>query len=256
MRFDIITLFPEEVLASLSFGVVGRALARGQIQVVCTTPRDFAFDAYRRVDDRVYGGGPGMVMLLEPLRLAVAHVRSLCDQPAPLTLLSPQGAPFTQAHARALSLRPRMILLCGRYEGIDERFQQHFVEEAISIGDYVLSGGELGAMVVLDAVARLLPGVLNTAASAEQDSFEDGLLDCPHYTKPEHCAYGSVPEVLKGGNHAEIARWRRMQSLGATWLKRPDLLAKRVLSSADAVLLREFQRAHALKTANTENPPP
>jgi tRNA (guanine37-N1)-methyltransferase len=241
MHFDVITLFPEEFLRALSFGVVGRALARGQVQIHCVNPRDFTTDAYRRVDERVYGGGPGMVMLLEPLKLALAHVRAEQKTTAKLTLLSPQGAPFNQAQARYLSLRPHMILLCGRYEGIDQRFIDGYVDEELSIGDYVLSGGELGALVVIDAVTRLLPGVLNKSESAEQDSFEDGLLDHPHYTRPEKSADGCVPEILKGGNHAEIARWRRMQSLGATWQKRPDLLARLTLSKSDAKLLAEFQ---------------
>ncbi len=241
MRFDVITLFPEEFLRTLNFGVVGRALARGQVQVECVNPRDFTTDAYRRVDERVYGGGPGMVMLLDPLKLALAHVRARTEVPAKLTLLSPQGATLTQAHARDLSLRPSMILLCGRYEGIDQRFIDGYVDEELSIGDYVLSGGELGAMVVIDALARLLPGVLNKSESAEQDSFSDGLLDCPHYTRPEKSADGDVPEILKCGNHAAIARWRRMQSLGATWQKRPDLLAQLTLSKSDAKLLAEFQ---------------
>lgn len=241
MRFDIITLFPEEFLRALSFGVVGRAIARGEVHVQCHNPRDFTTGAYRRVDERVYGGGPGMVMLLEPLKLALAKLRSADTTPAPLTLLSPQGATFDQAQARALSLRPRMILLCGRYEGIDQRFIDSYVDEELSIGDYVLSGGELGALVVIDAVTRLLPGVLNKVESAEQDSFENGLLDCPHYTRPEKAAEGDVPDILKGGNHGEIARWRRMQSLGQTWLKRPDLLAKLALSKVDAKLLAEFQ---------------
>ena len=241
MRFDIITLFPEEFLRALSFGVVGRAIARGDVQVQCYNPRDFTTDAYKRVDERVYGGGPGMVMLLEPLKLAVAALRAADAAPAPLTLLSPQGQTFNQAQARAMSLRPRIILLCGRYEGIDQRFIDSYVDEEVSIGDYVLSGGELGALVVVDAVTRLLPGVLNKTASAEQDSFENGLLDCPHYTRPEKALEGDVPEVLKGGNHGEIARWRRMQSLGQTWLKRPDLLAKLTLSKVDLKLLAEFQ---------------
>ena len=241
MRFDIITLFPEEFVRGLSFGVVGRAIARNEVQVQCYNPRDFTTDAYRRVDERVYGGGPGMVMLLEPLKSALAKLRKDDATPAPVTLLSPQGPTFNQARARALSVQPRMILLCGRYEGIDQRFIDHHVDEELSIGDYVLSGGELGALVVIDAVTRLLPGVLNKIESAEQDSFENGLLDCPHYTRPEKAPEGDVPEVLKGGNHAEIARWRRMQSLGQTWLKRPDLLAKLALSKADAKLLAEFR---------------
>jgi tRNA (guanine37-N1)-methyltransferase len=241
MRFDVITLFPDEVMAALRFGVIGRALTREQVHVVCTNPRDFTTDAYRRVDERVYGGGPGMVMLLEPLKAALAHVRAADPRDAPLTLLSPQGVRFDQGQAQQLALQPRVILLCGRYEGIDQRFIDNFVAQELSIGDYVLSGGELGALVVIDAVTRLLPGVLNKSESAEQDSFTDGLLDCPHYTRPEKSPEGDVPEILKSGNHAEIARWRRQQSLGVTWLKRPDLLARRTLSAADTKLLSAFQ---------------
>ena len=254
MRFDVITLFPEEFLRALSFGVVGRALARDDVHVKCYNPRDFTTGAYRRVDERVYGGGPGMVMLLEPLKLALTQLRADDTTPAKLTLLSPQGATFNQAQARAMSLAPRMILLCGRYEGIDQRFIDCYVDQELSIGDYVLSGGELGALVVIDAVTRLLPGVLNKAASAEQDSFENGLLDCPHYTRPEKAVEGDVPELLKRGNHAEIARWRRMQSLGQTWLKRPDLLAKLSLSKEVAKLLAEFQSNSKAKTIADDSP--
>jgi tRNA (guanine37-N1)-methyltransferase len=242
MRFDIITLFPQEVLRALEFGVVGRALARDQVQVVCTNPRDFASDAYRRVDERVYGGGPGMVMLIEPLKAALQHLRGLDARPAGVSYLSPQGARFDQAMARALAKLPRMILLCGRYEGVDQRFLERYVEREISIGDYVLSGGELAALVVIDAVARLLPGVLNKSESAEQDSFEDGLLDCPHYTRPEACEEGEVPAILKSGNHAEIARWRRKQSLRMTLQKRPDLLAGRSFTKTDQKLLDEISK--------------
>lgn len=246
MRFDIITLFPEEVLAALRFGVIGRALERGLLQVVCTNPRDFASGNYRRVDERVYGGGPGMVMLLEPLKAALAHVRRLDSAPASVILLSPQGPKFNQAQAREMSGHGRVILLCGRYEGIDQRFINAYVDLELSIGDFVLSGGEYGALIVVDAIARLLPGVLGAEESSAQDSFSDGLLDCPHYTRPEVAEEGVVPEILKSGNHALIARWRRKQSLGATWLKRPELLAGQVLaplvlSRTDQALLREFQ---------------
>ena len=268
MRFDVITLFPEEFLAALKFGVIGRALERGTLEVVCTNPRDFASGNYRRVDERVYGGGPGMVMLLEPLKAALLHVRSLDATPAEVILLSPQGPRFAQARAQAFSQRARIILLCGRYEGIDQRFIDHYVDQELSIGDFVLSGGEYGALVAIDAITRLLPGVLNTDESAAQDSFSDGLLDCPHYTRPEIAEEGAVPEILKGGNHAQIARWRRKQSLGATWLKRPDLingqvLAPMQLSPKDQALLREFQQElapeataeHALAEQSTMDTP-
>jgi tRNA (guanine37-N1)-methyltransferase len=242
MRFDVITLFPDEFRQSLQYGVLGRALARGQIELVCINPRDFAHDAYRRVDERVYGGGPGMVMLIEPLKAALKHALESDSRPAELSYLSPQGKPFTQAMAKACAKKDRMILLCGRYEGVDQRFIDNYVHNEISIGDFVLSGGEMAAMVVIDAITRLLPGVLNKSESAEQDSFEDGLLDCPHYTRPETCEEGSVPLVLQSGNHGEIAKWRRKQSLGNTWRKRPDLLAGRELSKSDAKLLEEYKQ--------------
>lgn len=247
MRFDVITLFPEEFLAALKFGVIGRALERGILEVVCTNPRDFASGNYRRVDERVYGGGPGMVMMLEPLKAALAHVRSLDATPASVILLSPQGPKFVQARAATMATSARVILLCGRYEGIDQRFIERYVDQELSIGDFVLSGGEYGALILVDAITRLLPGVLGAQESAMQDSFSDGLLDCPHYTRPEIAEEGAVPDVLKSGNHALIARWRRKQSLGATWLKRPELLhgqalAPLTLSRADQALLREFQQ--------------
>lgn len=256
MRFDIITLFPEEFLAALRFGVIGRALERGLLQVVCTNPRDFASGNYRRVDERVYGGGPGMVMLLEPLKAALAHVRSLDNTPAPVILLSPQGAKFTQARASEMSQLTRVIFLCGRYEGIDQRFIERYVDQELSIGDFVLSGGEYGALILVDAITRLLPGVLGAEESSAQDSFSDGLLDCPHYTRPEIAEEGVVPEILKSGNHALIARWRRKQSLGATWLKRPELLTGQVLaplalSRTDQALLLEFQSEWQQQTAAT-----
>jgi tRNA (guanine37-N1)-methyltransferase len=205
-------------------------------------PRDYAEGNYRRVDDRPFGGGPGMVMLIEPLRAALAAVRAADPAPAHVIYLSPQGRPLTQATVRELAARPRIALLCGRYEGVDERLLQAEVDEEVSIGDYVLSGGELAAAVLIDAVARLQEGALNDAESAVQDSFEgDGLLDCPHYTRPVEHALGAVPEVLLSGNHAAIARWRRQQSLGRTWLRRPELLNEAGLSKADRTLLDDFR---------------
>jgi tRNA (guanine37-N1)-methyltransferase len=205
-------------------------------------PRDYAEGNYRRVDDRPFGGGPGMVMLIEPLRAALQAIRAAHPVPPHVVYLSPQGKPLTQAKARELAARPRITLLCGRYEGVDERLLQAEVDEEISIGDYVLSGGELAAAVVIDAVARLQEGALNDAESAVQDSFEgDGLLDCPHYTRPVEHAFGAVPEVLLSGNHAAIARWRRQQSLGRTWLRRPELLDEAALSKADRALLVAFR---------------
>ena len=237
MRIDVMTLFPDFIAQAAAVGVVGRAQERGLLSLHGWNPRDYATGGYRRVDDRPFGGGPGMVMLLEPLRACLEAVRAADPVPAPVIYMSPQGAPLTQKKVRELATLPRMILLCGRYEGVDERLVQAEVDEEISIGDYVLSGGELAAAVVVDAVARLQEGALNDASSAEQDSFEDGLLDCPHYSHPVEHAYGMVPEVLRSGNHAAIARWRRQQALGRTWERRPDLLAGRELSRADRQLL-------------------
>ena len=242
MRIDVVTLFPEFIRQSAAVGVVGRAQQRGLLEVEAWFPRDFAHDRHRTVDDRVYGGGPGMVMLIDPLRECLQAVRAADPRPAPVIYMSPQGRPLTQARARELAAMPRLILLCGRYEGVDERLLQAEVDEELSIGDYVLSGGELAAAVVVDAVARLLDGALGDAESAVQDSFEgDGLLDCPHYTRPVEHPLGPVPSVLLSGNHAGIARWRRQQSLGRTWLRRPDLLDEAALSKADRGLLADFK---------------
>lgn len=240
MRIDIVSLFPEFVDQCAGFGVTGRARERGLLQLQGWNPRDHAEGNYRKVDDRTFGGGPGMVMLVEPLRRCLAAVRAADPAPAHLVYLSPQGRPLDQAKVRELAALPRLALLCGRYEGVDERLVQAEVDEEISIGDYVLSGGELAAAVLVDAIARLQDGALNDAGSAEQDSFEDGLLDCPHYSHPVEHAYGSVPEVLRSGNHAAIARWRRKQALGRTWKRRPDLLQGREWSKADRQLLDEW----------------
>ena len=245
MRIDVLSLFPEFIEQSAGFGVVGRARERGLLDLHGWNPRDHAEGNYRRVDDRPFGGGPGMVMLIEPLRACLRAVRAADPAPAPVIYLSPQGRPLTQAKVRALAALPRLILLCGRYEGVDERFLAAEVDEEISIGDYVLSDGELGAAVIVDAVTRLQDGALNDAESAEQDSFEGeaGLLDCPHYSHPASHALGEVPEVLRSGNHAAIARWRRQQSLLRTWLRRPDLLDEAALGKADRRLLDEARRA-------------
>ena len=242
MRIDLISLFPEFVAQCAGFGVVGRAQERGLLSIHGWNPRDHAQGNYRRVDDRPVGGGPGMVVLVDPLRSAIAAARAADPAPARVVYLSPQGRQLTQPVVRELAMRERIILLCGRYEGVDERLLAAEVDEEISIGDYVLSGGELAAAVVIDAVARLRDGVLNDAASAVQDSFEgDGLLDCPHYTRPVEHALGDVPEVLLSGNHARIEAWRRQQSLGRTWLRRPDLLDEAALSKADRALLDAFK---------------
>ena len=242
MRIDVMTLFPDFIAQAAAVGVVGRAQERGLLSLHGWNPRDYATGGYRRVDDRPFGGGPGMVMLLEPLRACLEAVRAADPVPAPVIYMSPQGAPLTQKKVRELAALPRMILLCGRYEGVDERFLQAEVDEELSIGDYVLSGGELAAAVVIDAVGRLQEGALNDAESAIQDSFEgDGLLDCPHYTQPSSHPLGDVPAVLRSGDHAAIARWRRQQALGRTWLRRPDLLDEAVLSKADRILLDAFR---------------
>ncbi|MCL6618688.1 MAG: tRNA (guanosine(37)-N1)-methyltransferase TrmD [Thermomonas hydrothermalis] len=242
MRFDVISLFPEFVAQLAGHGVVGRAGERGLLTLHGWNPRDFAEGNYRRVDDRPFGGGPGMVMMIDPLRAALAAARAADPAPARVIYLSPQGQRLDQRKVRELATRPRLILLCGRYEGVDERLIQAEVDEELSIGDYVLSGGELAAAVVIDAVARLLDGTLGDAESAGQDSFgEDGLLDCPHYTRPVEHALGRVPEVLLSGDHARIARWRRQQALGRTWLRRPDLLDEASLSAQDRALLEDFR---------------
>ena len=242
MRIDVVSLFPEFVAQCAAFGVTGRAVERGLLSMHGWNPRDYAAGNYRKVDDRTFGGGPGMVMMLEPLLACLADVRTADPAPARVIYLSPQGRRLDQAKVRELAGRERLVLLCGRYEGVDERLLAAEVDEELSIGDYVLSGGEPAAAVVVDAVARLQPGALNDAESAAQDSFEDGLLDCPHFTKPVGHPLGDVPAVLLSGNHAEIARWRRQQALGRTWLRRPDLLAAMELSPADEALLDAFRR--------------
>ena len=242
MRIDVVSLFPEFIAQCAGFGVVGRAQERALLSLHGWNPRDYAEGGYRRVDDRPFGGGPGMVMMIEPLHACLAATRAADPVAGPVIYLTPQGAPLTQAKVRQLAALPRLILLCGRYEGVDERLVAAEVDEEISIGDYVLSGGELGAAVIIDAVARLQEGALNDAESAIQDSFEnDGLLDCPHYTHPASHALGEVPAVLRSGDHAGIARWRRQQALGRTWLRRPDLLDEASLSKADRALLEAFR---------------
>lgn len=247
MRVDVVTLFPEMVETLLRFGVTGRAVERGLLRVMAWDPRDDAHDRHRTVDDRPYGGGPGMVMKVQPLRDTLQRAKAAAQPPGKTIYLSPQGRPLTQDGVRELALDTRLILLAGRYEGIDERLIATEVDEEWSIGDYVLSGGELAALVLIDAVARLLPGALNDSESAEQDSFMDGLLDCPHYTRPEEIEGRRVPAVLLSGDHAAIARWRRREALGRTWLRRPDLLARRRLVIEDQALLDEFIREYQEK---------
>ena len=241
MRVDVITLFPDFVRQVGEYGVTGRAMQRGLLQLHTWNPRDYTHDRHRTVDDRPYGGGPGMVMRYEPLRDAIRHVRAASPQ-ARVVYLTPQGRPLDQAAVRELAARPGLILLAGRYEGIDERLLVREVDEEWSIGDYVLSGGELAAMVVIDAVARLQPGALGDEDSAVQDSFSAGLLDCPHYTRPETVDGMTVPAVLLGGNHSDIERWRAKQALLRTWQRRPELLEQMQLSQEQQVLLDETLR--------------
>ncbi|MFP5507513.1 MAG: tRNA (guanosine(37)-N1)-methyltransferase TrmD [Gammaproteobacteria bacterium] len=242
MRIDVVTLFPELVRQVAEYGVTGRAVQRGLLSLHTWNPRDYTHDRHRTVDDRPYGGGPGMVMRYEPLRDAIRAVRA--EAPAVrVVYLSPQGRPLTQAAVREFAAEPGLTLIAGRYEGIDERLLAREIDEEWSIGDYVLSGGELAAMVLVDAVARLQPGALGDEDSAEQDSFSTGgLLDCPHFTRPETIDGMAVPQVLLGGNHADIERWRAKQSLGRTWQRRPELLERIELDREQQALLEEFIR--------------
>ncbi|WP_114973112.1 tRNA (guanosine(37)-N1)-methyltransferase TrmD [Rhodoferax ferrireducens] len=229
MRFDIVTLFPELFAPLLTSGITRRAFESGQVNVKLFNPRDFAEGNYRRVDDRPFGGGPGMVMMAEPLTQCLKHIQAQRADTAPVVLFSPAGKPLNHAMVTRWAESSGAVLICGRYEGLDQRFIDEHVTEQISLGDFVLSGGEIAAMALLDAVARLQPGVLNTADSHQQDSFNptlDGLLDCPHYTRPESWAGRAVPEVLLSGHHAQIERWRREQRLAITARLRPELIAQ------------------------------
>ena len=239
MRIDVITLFPEMVSAIQEYGVVGRALRSQQVELGLINPRDFSQDTNQRIDDRPYGGGPGMVMQYEPVARALDSVVMPEVKPT-VIYLSPQGKQLDQAAIRDLSLKQHLVVLCGRYEGIDERLIEARVDEEWSLGDYVISGGELAAMVLIDAMLRTMPGVLGDKQSAEQDSFEQGLLDCPHYTRPEDIAGQSVPEVLVSGDHEKIAAWRLKQMLGRTYVRRPDMIEKLALTEYQQQLLDEF----------------
>jgi len=249
MRIQVITLFPDEFGPLVNLGVTGRAIREGTVQLEVLNPRDFATDRHRTVDDRPYGGGPGMVMAVEPLRSTIRAAKDRVGEAVSVGLLSPQGPVVDQSVVRELAQRQELILVCGRYEGIDERLIEQEIDEEWSIGDYVLSGGELAAAVMIDAVTRLLPGVLGDELSAEQDSFTEGLLDCQHYTRPEQVEDLSVPPVLLSGDHGAIKRWRRKQSLGRTWLRRPDLLERLELDEEAKALLAEYQ---AEETSGTE----
>ena len=244
IEFDVVTLFPEMFAAVTGSGITRRALERGLYALQAWNPRDFAADNHRTVDDRPYGGGPGMVMMGEPLAAAIGAARQRADGARRVICFSPQGTPLRHRRVLELAGEPGLILLCGRYEGIDQRLLDAEVDEEISLGDFVLSGGEIAAMALIDAIVRQLPGALNDAESAQQESFVEGLLDCPHYTRPEVFRGVRVPEVLLSGHHAAIRRWRLKQSLGRTWLRRPDLLAERGLSAGESNLLEEFRQEH------------
>jgi tRNA (guanine37-N1)-methyltransferase len=243
MRIQVITLFPEEFTPLVSLGVTGRGISSGKVALELLNPREFAADRHRTVDDRPYGGGPGMVMAVEPLRSTIRAAKERAGL-AKASLLSPQGRPLDQDAVRELAKREELILVCGRYEGIDERLIELEIDEEWSLGDYVLSGGELAAAVLIDAVTRLLPGVLGDEQSAQQDSFMGGLLDCQHYTRPEEIEGLAVPPVLLSGDHRAIERWRRKQSLGRSWLRRPELLEGLVLDTDSKALLAEFIDEH------------
>ena len=240
MQIGVVTLFPEMVTAVAEYGVVGRAERRGLVSVDTENPREHAVDVHRTVDDRPYGGGPGMVMKYEPLAGAIAAIGRRLPRDVPVVCLSPQGRVFDQEAAKRYAALPGLILLAGRYEGIDERLIESHVDEELSLGDFVLSGGEIAAMAVIDAVVRLLPGALGDDESAVQDSFMQGLLDHPHYTRPELVDGRAVPEVLVSGDHGAIARWRMKQALGRTAIRRPDLLERLELDDEQRKLLDEF----------------
>ena len=239
--FGVVSLFPDMFAPFTQQGVIGRAVKSGTVMVDTFNPRDFTHDRHRTVDDRPYGGGPGMLMMVKPLTDAIQAAKKVGGENSKVIYLSPQGKPLDQAGAQRLANIDRTILICGRYEGIDERVIESHVDEEVSIGDYVLSGGELPAMVLMDAVARLVPGVLGHKASAVEDSFTDGLLDCPHYTRPEILDGQKVPDVLLSGDHEKIRQWRLMQSLGRTWQRRPELLNHLALTEEQQRLLELFQ---------------
>ncbi|GAB2886616.1 tRNA (guanosine(37)-N1)-methyltransferase TrmD [Uliginosibacterium flavum] len=249
-RFDVVTIFPEMFAAVRDFGISRRAVERGLWALQCWNPRDYTHDIHRTVDDRPYGGGPGMVMMAPPLARAIEAAKAAqlaaTGRTGRVVYLSPQGRPLDHSGVMRLAQEPALVLLCGRYEGVDQRLIDAEVDEEVSIGDFVVSGGELPAMLLIDAIVRHLPGALNDADSAVEDSFVAGLLDCPHYTRPEIYADERVPAVLMSGNHAEIRRWRLKQALGWTWRKRPDLLLKRVLGRDENLLLELFKQENSL----------
>lgn len=241
MRFDVVTLFPDMITAAASYGVTGRAIQREIVSLSVWNPRDYTNDKHRTVDDRPYGGGPGMVMKYQPLHDAVESAKQASSEPAKVVYLSPQGKPINQALLSEACAVSQLILIAGRYEGVDERFVSKDCDDEWSVGDYVISGGELAALIVIDAITRLLPGVLGHEGSALQDSHMNGLLDYPHFTRPEQIEDSSVPDILLSGNHADIEIWRMKQMLGRTWQKRPDLLKNKKLSAAQENLLQQFK---------------
>jgi tRNA (guanine37-N1)-methyltransferase len=241
MRIAVVSLFPQMIREALDHGVVGRAQERGVFAVDCFDPRDYTNDAHRTVDDRPYGGGPGMVLMVEPMRSAVRAAAALLPPGSRRVYLGADGRRFEQSMARDACRWPGLLLLAGRYEGLDERLIEHEIDEEWSIGDYVLSGGELPALVVIDAIVRLMPGTLGSSESALQESFSDGLVDWPHYTRPQVLDGHEVPAVLASGDHAAVHRWRLQQALGRTWLRRPELLERRGMSEEERELLEEFK---------------
>jgi len=253
MRIAVVSLFPQMIRDALAHGVVGRAVDRGGVDVQCVDPREFAHDVHRSVDDRPYGGGPGMVLKIEPLRAAVRAAAQRLPEGSRRVYLGADGERFDQRRARQASGLPGLVLVAGRYEGIDERFIATEVDESWSIGDYIVSGGELPALVVIDAIARLVPGTLGSSESAVQESFSDGLLDWPHYTRPPTDSAGGVPGVLIGGDHAAIRRWRLREALGRTWLRRPEMLERRGMSAEERLLLEEFKRERVASAAQSED---
>ena len=245
MYFAVITIFPEMFAAIRDFGITGRAVTQQQVMIECINPRDYTTDNYRRIDERPYGGGPGMVMMAEPLAKAINHAKQLATQAgcvhAPVVYMSPQGKTLNEQAVQKFVDYDGLIVLCGRYEGVDERLIQNYVDQEWSIGDYVLSGGELPAMVLLDSIIRRLPNVMSDEQSAIQDSFVDGLLDCPQYTKPDHFEGLDVPEVLKSGHHANIEKWRFLQRYQRTLDRRPELVDKVELTKQQKKWLKDSQ---------------
>ena len=240
MQFGVVTLFPQMFDAITDYGVTGRAVQQDKLTIDYWNPRDFTQDKHKTVDDRPYGGGPGMVMKIEPLQQAIQAAKQILGLQTKVIYLSPQGRKLDQKGLKELATREAIIFVAGRYEGIDERLVEQQIDEEWSIGDYVLSGGELAAMVLIDGVARLLPDILGDEESAQQDSFMDGLLDYPHYTRPERFINQTVPEVLLSGDHEAIRKWRLKQSLGRTWLRRPDMIVMETLTNEQNALLEQF----------------